>query len=74
MNDFEKFKELYQSIGVDFKTANSPDEIQLRGELGGGHYSILLKSGTNRVSGYPEFVTELIFDKDGRFIEQVIAE
>lgn len=66
MTDLEKFKELYTSVGVDFK---------IFGHHTTGNIQLRLKANiTNKISGYHGFETELLFDEDGKFIEQNIYE
>lgn len=60
VTDLEKFKELYASLGIN-----------LQGEIYGGKYVLMLKSGDHVLfDGYCEFFSDIEFDMNGKFIKQ----
>jgi hypothetical protein len=68
--DLEKFRELYKSFGIDCKIQKE--------EEGFGIYlcgNVLYNDGINytesdKFHGYTQFYSDIIFDKDGKFIKQ----
>lgn len=66
ITDLEKFKELYTSVGVNFKIFGH--------HTTGAEQMRLTANETNKVSGFCGFETSIQFDEDGKFIEQGIYE
>lgn len=69
MTDLEKFKELYKSIGIELIEQKKPDENQQFLLLSEDRFH-----GTQprnySFKGYSGFFSEIIFDMNGKFIEQ----
>ncbi|MBO2546108.1 hypothetical protein J0871_16955 [Salegentibacter sp. BDJ18] len=64
-SDFDKFLELYRSVGVEPEVEELKDYKFIRLEPG---------SDESKVIGYSFFYTKIVFDKEGKFLNQVIAE
>jgi hypothetical protein len=68
MTDFDRVKELLLHLGVGgsyYETKNA---------LGTAFKIIRCREGEEKVTGYPEFYMEYVFDKNGAFIEINIGE
>lgn len=64
-SDFDKFLELYRSVGVEPKIE----------ERNTGKTLILDPLDKNdKIDGFGSFWTEIVFDENGKFIEQGIWE
>jgi len=64
-SDMERFIELYKSFGIDLKPVKQTDD----------NYSVLLDENiSDKFGGYSGFGSSVIFDKDGKFIDQVFYE
>lgn len=66
MTDLEKFIELYTSVGVIAESYTADD----------GSLLLYLETGCHgkAIQGFWGFFTEIVFDKQGKFVRQVIAE
>ena len=70
MTDLEKFKELYASFGIDLKhdqLENGLIEVIL---CESSWCSCDIVNTSSKFEGYTGFFTQVIFDKDGKFIKQ----
>lgn len=73
MTDLDKFKELYKSIGIDVIVFHNDQEnegnqsIKLCDYYVGGDTNI---TKSDYFDGWPDFYTEIVFDKNGKFISQ----
>ena len=72
MTDLEKFKELYDSIGVeyyfDLKESFAPGPSVLKRT---SHLMFIYEDHDDpKLAGYPGFYTRIEFSKKGKFIKQ----
>ena len=65
MSDYERFVDLYKSIGIDIKQSKSDDKQDLY---------LTLTAYEGDVDGYNCFYTEISFDVNGKFVKQGIWE
>lgn len=64
--DLEKFIELYKSIGIELATKDYDKK---------GSVFCTIEAGDNdKLKGYPGFYTNIVFDVNGKFIEQGFYE
>jgi hypothetical protein len=73
--DLEKFVELYGGVGIVL----SPEKIAgIRDNMDDSQIHVTLEvdnlSAQSRVKGYAGYYTRLVFDKEGKFLEQGIWE
>jgi hypothetical protein len=66
MTDIKKYIKLYKSFGITLKEEKEGCEKIL--------YLTVKLGGNKKIDGYAMFYTKVIFDKDGKFIKQIIAE
>lgn len=64
MTDRDKFVELYKSVGIDL-------EIH---ETHSGSFLELQEGDHKSFTGYSGFGSQIMFDKDGKFVEQSFWE
>ena len=70
MKDIDKYIDLFKQTGVGYKVEdfdaykNEYDE-EIEDEV---TQAIVLNVGENNIVGYSSFYTEILFDKDGKFI------
>jgi hypothetical protein len=65
MSDLEKFIELYKSLGIELKPTQSRNkEITLHLEEG----------EHEKFQGYSNFYSDIVFDKNGKFLYQGFYE
>lgn len=69
MTDIEKFKELYNSLGVEYQYDN--ETIYLGDYY---HEDEVVTVAGDSVEGYSGFYTIIEFDKDGKFKSQGVYE
>jgi len=88
MTDLEKFVELYKSVGIDVNVHGVNDHLRdpliCRSKIilevatyGSGDDKRGYTEGStlsDKLDGYAGFYTEILFDKDGKFIKQNIYE
>lgn len=60
MTDFKKFKELYESIGVEFTEGTNYSGSWIR----------LSETDDEKIGGYDGYYSLIRFDKEGKFSEQ----
>ena len=71
ITDLEKFKELLDSLAVEYKVETKYNYIDVEsGHLLNNTDVILLTltQGDKKVVGWLDFYTEIVFDLDGKFI------
>lgn len=66
--DLEKFKELYKSIGIELIVNIDNEKQQQFVRLSEGAYTDA--EATKGFAGYMGFFSEILFDMNGKFIEQ----
>ncbi|WP_336092528.1 hypothetical protein [Leeuwenhoekiella sp. CH_XMU1409-2] len=64
--DLDNFKKTYKSFGIDFGTISNDDQNTIVVELAAGDHP--------KLKGYTGFHTKVIFDKNGKFLEQIFQE
>ena len=68
-SDLEKFVGLYKSFGIDLKPSKHTTTIY------GGNYDVFLGENiSDKFGGYSGFESNVVFDKDGKFIRQAFYE
>lgn len=73
MTDLEKFVELYKSVGIDVKVNEKKIFEQFVIELT-DTWEIEDMTKNDKIYGHNGLYTEIIFDKNGKFINQGIWE
>ena len=66
MTDLEKFVELYQSLDIPIKVSDGSGS----GEPPAAKVIALESGDHSKLVGYSGFGTEILFDKEGKFISQ----
>lgn len=69
MTDFDRFKALYESLGIPFEKSNKPVTREYP-EIEGAFKVVLEAQEHEKLEGYYDFKTEIIFDKNGNFYKQ----
>jgi len=64
--DLEKFIELYKSVGIELK----PKDYDKKGSV----FVVIEADDNEKTKGYFGFYTNIVFDKNGKFIEQGFYE
>ena len=71
MTDFEKFQELYESLGIPFEKSSSMEAD----DCPKGSFAVCLEAKLHkRLGGYNGFCTEIVFTEDGSFYKQYFWE
>ena len=76
MTDLEKTKELYNSLDIGFLETRGYRPMPTEDNPNASKYVIELdfKAYEGNIKGYSDFVMEMVFDIDGKFIEMGIWE
>lgn len=68
--DIDSFKALYRSFGIECKEFVGDDDSRRIRLIESAHGCDENETGSKLFSGYYGFYTEIIFDKDGKFLGQ----
>jgi len=72
MSDLDNFIKLYKSFGIDLKPKKTEkgEEVFVNGEYSVEPHIIIGMRQGDLFCGYSGFFSDVIFDKDGKFVEQ----